>query len=382
MPTLQPFEVPVSLIGHPFAAIGRGEDLRCTYRAFKAVGVRPHVVNVYEGSDGDHELDREFRADLRSTSAGGVDVFCINGDEVAPVLAHLGSRRPSSQHAVVFPQWELSKYPEPWARELERFDEVWAPSTFIRDAVAPVVKRPVTLIPGATGVTLGRFLGRRYFGIPESAYAFLFAFDLRSYHQRKNPLAVVDAYAEVIRARPARDLVLVVKVAGTAARPDAAEALRERLKDRTANLGLGRVHIMERDLTDTETKNLVRCCDCFVSLHRGEGFGRFLAEAMLLGKPVIATAYSGNMEFMNSDVACLVNFRLVPVDESEYPFWNAQVWADPDVNETTAWMTRLIDDPSWGRRLGQRASRHIRSQFSYRAIGLHYLERLRAVCPS
>ena len=248
----------------------------------------------------------------------------------------------------MIPQWELSTFPEPWARQLDRFDEVWAPSAFIRDAIAPVVTRPVTLIPGSTGIKLGRFLGRRHFGISESAYAFLFAFDLRSYQQRKNPLAVVDAFAEVMRARPSRDLVLIVKVAGTVARPDAAQALRERLRDRTVNLGLGRALIIERDLTDAETKNLVRCCDCFVSLHRSEGFGRFLAEAMLLGKPVIATGYSGNMEFMTPEVSCLVNYRLVPVGEAEYPFWTGQVWADPDVDEPVDWMTRLVDDPALG----------------------------------
>jgi glycosyltransferase involved in cell wall biosynthesis len=380
MDTLKPFEIPVSLIGHPFAAIGRGEDLRCAYRALTAVGIRPHVVNVHEGGDPDSDLEGEFRPDICPGSAGGVDIFCINGDEVDPVLAHLGSRRTPSRYAVVIPQWELSTFPEPWARELERFDEVWAPSAFIRDAIAPVVTRPVTLIPGSTGIKLGRFLGRRHFGISESAYAFLFAFDLRSYQQRKNPLAVVDAFAEVMRARPSRDLVLVVKVAGTVARPDAAQALRQRLRDRTANLGLGRALIIERDLTDAETKNLVRCCDCFVSLHRSEGFGRFLAEAMLLGKPVIATGYSGNMEFMTPEVSCLVNYRLVPVGEAEYPFWTGQVWADPDVNEPVDWMTRLVDDPAWGRRLGERASRHIRSRFSYRAIGLRYLDRLRAIC--
>jgi glycosyltransferase involved in cell wall biosynthesis len=380
MSDLNPLGLAVSLIGHPFAAIGRGEDLRCCHRAFKAVGISPHVVNVYDGGDRDHELELEFRPETRPASAGGIDVFCINGDEIEPVLSFLGSRRAPPRYAVVIPQWELSRFPESWARQLERFDEVWAPSAFIRDTIEPTIMRPVTHIPGSTGVRLGRFLGRRYFGIPESAYAFLFAFDLRSYQERKNPLAVVDAYAEVIRARPARDLVLIVKVAGSSVRPDAAQALRLRLRDRTANLGLGRVVIIDRDLTDTETKNLVRCSDCFVSLHRSEGFGRFLAEAMLLGKPVVGTAYSGNMDFMNPDVSCLVDFHPIPVVPGAYPFWENQEWAEPDVDCAIRWMTRLVDNPAWGRELGERASRHIRSHFSYRAIGLRYLARLREVC--
>jgi glycosyltransferase involved in cell wall biosynthesis len=375
-----PLDLPVTLIGHPFAPIGRGEDLRSSYRAFRAAGVAPRIVDVYGGAGSDDYVAAEMRADTQLTSAGGVDLFCINGDEVDAVLAHLGSRRVPARYSVVFPQWELPRYPETWARQLERFDEVWVPSAFIRDAIAPGVSRPVILIPGPTGVRLARFLGRRYFGIPESAYAFLFAFDLRSYYQRKNPFAVVDAFAQLVKTRPSHDLVLVVKIAGASERPEAAEAVRQRLRDSTSNLGLGRVIILDRPFSDTETKNLVRRCDCFVSLHRSEGFGRFLAEAMYVGKPVIATAYSGNLEFMNPDVSCLVEFNPVPVLEGDYPFPSGQVWAEPNVEQASAWMRRLVDDPAWGRRLGERASQHVRTWFSYRAIGLAYLDRLQVAC--
>jgi len=168
-------------------------------------------------------------------------------------------------------------------------------------------------------------------------------------------------------------------LAGGDERPEAAALIREELRTRADALGLSRTVLIERSLTDDETKNLVLCCDCFVSLHRSEGIGRFLSEAMYLGKPVIATGWSGNMDFMNPDVACLVSYRLVPVRDGEYPFWQDQMWADPAVDEAVGWMVRLIDQPRWGRLLGERASRHIRSQFSCRAIGLHYVDRLREI---
>jgi glycosyltransferase involved in cell wall biosynthesis len=380
MTALVPFDLPVTLIGHPFAPIGRGEDLRAAYRGFKAVGIEPHVVNVYNGGSEDRGFVDEFSPAIRRTSAGGVDVFCINGDEIESVIAHLGARLVPAHRTILFPQWELPGYPAEWARSTDRFDHVWAASTFVRDSVASSATIPVTAVQAPTGVTLRRFLGRRYFGIPESAYTFLFAFDLRSYHQRKNPLAVVDAYTDLVAARPGADVALVVKMAGGDVRPEAADALLERLRERTERRGMGRVVVVEQGLTDTETKNLVLCCDSFVSLHRSEGFGRFLAEAMLLGKPVIATAWSGNMEFMNEDVACLVGCRFVPVREGEYPFWRGQSWADPDVDQATAFMVRLVDDPAWGRQVGDRASRHIRSRFSYRAIGLRYTDHLREIC--
>ena len=380
MEDIRPLEVPVTLIGHPFAPIGRGEDLRSSYRAFRAVGVDAQIVDIFEGRERDPDLVNEFRRDLRPATAGGVDVFCVNGDEIDTALAHLGSRRRQAAHSAILPMWELAQYPSPWARQLERFDEVWAPSAFIRDAIEPAVAVPVVYLPEAAGVRITRFLGRQYFGIPDSAFTFLFAFDLRSYQQRKNPFAVLDAYGELVRSRPKSDLALIIKTSGSDVHPDAAAALRQQLRERNGHLGLGRLMTIEHGLTESETKNLVRCCDCFVSLHRSEGFGRFLAEAMFLGKPVIATAYSGNMDFMSAEVACLVGYRLVPVAEGEYPYGTGQVWADPDVDEAVAWMTRLVDDPALGRRIGERASTHIRSHFSYRAVGVRYLDHLRGVC--
>jgi glycosyltransferase involved in cell wall biosynthesis len=378
--SLSYLDMPVTLIGHPFAPIGRGEDLRSCYRALKAAGLSPTVVNVYGGRGNDRELEEEIGPAVREETAGGIDVFVINGDEVEPVLGHLGPRRAPSARSVVYPVWELSEYPASWVRPIECFDEVWVPSVFIRDAMVKVVRKPVKVFPWSTGVRLGRFFGRRFFGIRESAYAFLFAFDHRSYVERKNPFAVVQALAEVMRARPAADVVLVIKITGSNERKAAAEAFGEELRARTREEGLGRIVLIDRELTDTETKNLVRCCDCFVSLHRSEGFGRFLAEAMLLGKPVVATGYSGNLDFMNPDVSCLVGFTLVPVAPGAYPFGEGQVWADADVGEAASWMVRLVDNPAWGRQLGERASRHIRTRFCYRAVGLQYLDGLRDLC--
>src|SRR5262245_16177510 len=128
MNAVKPVDAPVSLIGHPFAPIGKGEDMRCYYRGLKAAGISPQVVNVYGGKPHDGELEREFTDDLRATSAGGIDIFCVNGDEVEPVLAHLGPRRAPADFSIVVPFWELSKYPAIWARQLERFDEIWVAS--------------------------------------------------------------------------------------------------------------------------------------------------------------------------------------------------------------------------------------------------------------
>ncbi len=121
-----------------------------------------------------------------------------------------------------------------------------------------------------------------------------------------------------------------------------------------------RVIVIDATITNNETKNLVRCCDRFLSLHRSEGFGRGPAEAMFFGKPVIATGSSGNMEFMNDRVAFPIRYSLQPLKEGEYLHFEDQFWAYADVAHSADVLIRIVDDPSLRRRRGKRARAHMR----------------------
>lgn len=361
----------IALIGHPFAPIGMGEHVRCSFRAFRSVGVLPRLVDLYGLNTPEADADEELSAHVATTTRE-INVFHINGDEVSQALATLAYRSgPKATYNVVFPAWELAHYPEPWARELNRFNEIWAPSAFIRDAIAEAVDRPVLHMPLACEVVLSNFIGRRWFGIPEGSFVFLFSYDMRSYSERKNPEAVIAAFREVLRRRPFSPCHLVLKVNGVQLAPAAFRELEGHLADLR-----DRVTLIDKPLTDNEVKNLVRCCDCFVSLHRAEGFGRGMSEAMVLGKPVVATGYSGNLDFMTSQNSLLVRYRLVPVPPNAYPFWEHQVWAEPDHEEAAAHMVSLLDDPALGRKIGRQASLDVRTKFGYRAAGVRYLDRL------
>jgi glycosyltransferase involved in cell wall biosynthesis len=362
------------LVGHPYIPQGMGEHIRSSFRAFQAAGLNLPLRDVYGYAAKDPDLAREFDGNLVRKLSEQVNIYHMNGDEVPLALATLVQDTPQSAYNIIYPAWELSKYPAVWARHLELFDEIWAPSAFIRDCLQDAVKRPVFHMPLACELRFTRFLGRRYFGIPESAFVFLFMFDLASYIERKNPLAVMDAFASLLRLKPHIDACLVVKVNGVREKPEEYRKLRELCASR-----LERVVLIDRVLSDNEVKNLVRCSDCFVSLHRSEGFGRGMSEAMFLGKPVIATAYSGNMDFTTKDNACLVDYRLIPVQEGQYLFPQGQVWADPDLAQAAEWMEKLSGDREMCRRIGQSASRHIRDHFSYRAAGMRYRQRLEQI---
>jgi glycosyltransferase involved in cell wall biosynthesis len=334
----------VCLVGHPYAPIGMGEHVRMTFRAMRTAGLAPTLSDLYAMNDRESPHLVEF-SPYQTDSFGRINVWHVNGDELAQALPHTATRRVRDSYNVIYPAWELSRYPSAWARQLEAFDEIWAPSLFIQDSIARAVTRPVVHMPLACQVVLDSFLGRRHFGIRESAFAFLFYFDVRSFQSRKNPEAVLDAFEQVAQRRPGDDLLLVLK----------------------------------QPMVDNEVKNLVRCCDAFVSLHRSEGFGRGLAEAMCLAKPVVATAYSGNMDFCDETTALLVPFRLVDVPEGAYPYAAGQVWAEPDISAAVRAMERLLDDPTLAGDLGRRAAISMRTGFGLRVAGARFRDRLEVI---
>lgn len=358
------------LIGHPFAPIGCGESLRCSYRALRSVASKPALLDVYRIHEREQDFQNEFGTHLVKTP-GNINIYHLNADEVDGALAAMGGEPLRKGYNIIYPNWELSRFPSEWIEVVNRFDEMWAPSQFIADALQGQCEKPLLHMPVACEVALSSLLSRRYFGIPESSYAFVFFFDFRSYATRKNPHAVIAAFRQLLKQRPNSDCCLVIKVNGSENAPEALSLLEKEIRSFR-----NRILLINRTVTDNEVKNLIRCCDSFISLHRSEGFGRGLAEAMYLEKPLIATGYSGNMDFMDRHSALLVDYALVPVLEGQYPHHEGQVWAEADVAHAAAHMVKLVDDPQWGRELGKRASRTVRDRVGYRTIGMRYQNRL------
>ncbi|MCG9916317.1 MAG: glycosyltransferase family 4 protein [Phenylobacterium sp.] len=361
------------VVGHPFAPIGMGEHLRSTVRALRAAGLKPGLLDVYGLDRGrDLDLERVYGPDVTRRLSRSVNLFCINANEVDEVCARLDEADFARAHNIIFPAWELPDYPQPWVEKLARFDGIWAPTGFVQDAIARATGRQVSRIPLAVDMKLSTFLGRRWFNIPEHAFVVMFAFDFSSYAARKNPFAVLDAFEQLVSRRPQAPLHALIKYKG--GNPDSPE--RKALEARIARLN-GRVQTITQEMSDNEVKNLFRNVDVFVSLHRAEGFGRGLAEAMALGTPVVATGWSGNMDFMDADTALLVDHRLVPVQAGEYLFPEGQHWAEPDVDQASRLIEQVMDRPAESRAMAERARRRIRVELNPKVVGLEAVEALR-----
>ena len=363
---------PVTFIGHPFAPIGMGEQLRSQVAAAAQVCIDCGVFDIFryaQRNDPAHfalMAERELRELPR-----GIRIFHVNGDEVDRVLEAFAARGGdfSAGYNIVVPAWELPRYPQPWADRLGRFDEVWALSAFVRDSLAEagiashVIGQSVEQEPGV-------LLPRRFFGIRESAFVLLHFFDLTSYAVRKNPQGVLDLFARLRRSAPFLDTQLVLKVKNGEA--GAADWARDLAAD-------PQVRVIHTPLDTRATRSLIAAADCFVSLHRAEGFGRGLGEAMALGRLALGTAWSGNVDFMSERNALPVRHALVPVPPDAYPHWRGQVWAEPDLDHALALLQAVLDDPSRGRARAAQGHLDVLRSHGNRAVGLRMLDRLGAI---
>ena len=367
----------VTLIGHPYLPIGRGEHIRSIWRALRSVDVAAQIYSLPQKPLPDDPVLQALIPHSVTQIPGGIRLYHLNGDQLARAIEIIEHRQPGVFQAgynIAFPAWELPRYPDEWAQQLNRFDEVWAASKFVADAVRAAVGVPVTHLTNACEPHLQSKLERGHFGLPEDCFLILFYFDLFSYSTRKNPWAAIETFRRTVAARPAAKIRLVLKLHNAAREPGIVAALQQAIADLD-----GRVTVINRTLSDCEIKNLIRCCDCFLSLHRSEGFGRGPAEAMFLGKPVIATGWSGNMEYMNAEVAFPIGYDLIPVKAGEYPAWQHQHWAEPKIAEAVAALLRLLDEPSLAQNTGGRAQAHMLRFFSDTVLGQRYRERFQAI---
>jgi glycosyltransferase involved in cell wall biosynthesis len=236
--------------------------------------------------------------------------------------------------------WEQRDLHPDWARRLAKYDRLWGLSRFTAESVAKATGRHCAPVACVVEVdeARARAFGRRHFGLPEERFLVGFVFDAGSGVERKNPMAAARAIARAYAGR--RDVAAVVKMTG-GDRPQHAALLRA-LRALMQDAGL-ELHLVTAVLPRAEVEGLMACLDLYVSLHRAEGFGYTMAEAMLLGVPVVATGYSGNLDFMRPENSCLVRWRETLVREADGPFQPGTVWAEPDVEhaaELCAWLSR------------------------------------------
>jgi len=274
-------------------------------------------------------------------------VLHVNAPQVPLALLRLGRAALRGRRVVGYWAWELPAVPEIWRAGIAFVHEVWTPSRFSAAALEPllpgrirVVPHPVAAHPPAPSA-----LGQADFGLPADAVITLVAFNLGSSFERKNPLGAIAAHRAAFGDRA--DRVLLLRVGNPHHFPDDYARLR-------AAADHPNIRVDARTLPAADNHALMAACDIVLSLHRSEGFGLVPAEAMLLGVPVVATDWSGNVDFMDAGCAAMVPVRLIPAHDPRGVFMApGAIWAEPDVAAAAAHLARLADDPPARRALGR-----------------------------
>ncbi len=359
----------VNILGYIHGQFGLAEAARGYARALIDHGVpvalRDIDLDLPHAWD-DHALD----VYIDNAMPHPVSIIFVNPDYLEHALDHIGRAKLQGRYLIACWFWELETLPDAWLPALAQVDEVLVATGFIEQAVKRVTDKPVLRVPMPLGIIEDSGLQRADFGLPGDAFVFLVTFDFSSRMERKNPAAAIRAFRDAFPPER-RDVRLLVKSSNGYRFPHWIRQMFDLIE------GDDRI-ILRDDVIDRAHLNaLQRCCDAYVSLHRAEGFGMGLAECMAIGKPVIATAWSGNMEFMDADSAALVDFTLVPVGEDDYPGGQGQRWANVDEAQAAAWMRRLADDPAAAAALGQAGRDAVQSRLSAAAAAARITERLR-----
>lgn len=357
----------VNILGYIRGEFGLAESARMYSRALINAGV---PVSLYDLDMGlPHSwLDRSMDAFIDQRMPHRVTIVFVNPDYLEAAFEQVGRARMDGHYIVACWFWELETIPMNWMSAIELVDEIMVASQFIENAFRRITDKPIMRLPLPLSDWRDSGLQRSDFGLDVDKFVFLFTFDFHSFVTRKNPQAIVHAFQQAF-PHDRDDVRLVLKSSNGHLY---AEQMRELL---TLVVGDSRILLRDEVIEKVHVRALQRCCDVYVSMHRAEGFGLGLAECMSIGKPVIATGWSGNMEFMTESNSCLVEYDLVPV-AGGYPDSDGTHWAEPRIASASDAMRRLADDPAYARALGEVAKKDICSQLSPGSVARHLLAKI------
>lgn len=361
----------VNLVGYAHAEMGLGEVLRTTAAALKCADVA-YSVRKLNIPLLNRQENFSLEADLADKCNYPINCIGINPDLLMWLPKWLGYAEWGCRYNIGYWFWELPNFPEKWRYACQIVDEVWANTDFIVNAVKQAHPN-VYKIPFAVEFDMpAQHLNRSYFNLPDEGFLFLFSYDFNSSSARKNPEAVVRAFKKAFPDKN-EPVYLVVKSINGVRQPKRMAEVKASLMDDL------RIIWIDHYLSTEEMRGLLNTADCYVSLHRAEGLGLGLAESMYLGKSVIATAYSGNLEFMNEKNSLLVPYQLVDVQPGDYHFGAGQQWADPDVSYAADCMRKVFDEPGLRAEIGINAQTHMKQYHSLQVVSQAVAARLATI---
>jgi glycosyltransferase involved in cell wall biosynthesis len=355
------------VIGYLRAELGLGEIARKLASASERAGVPTSTVAYRRTS---HRQEHHFEERGSGAAPYDTNIICVNADQLPLVHRDLGPDVLAGRYSVGVWFWEISHFPANLHSSFDLVDEVWVASDFVRESISAETEKPVHVVPVPLERPPAAPLGRKELDLPDD-YLFLFVFDYFSVNARKNPIGLVEAFKRAF-ARGEGPRLLIKSINGDQRR-DALRRLQDAAADRSD------IEVRDGYVSAPEKDALMAACDCYVSLHRSEGLGLTMAEAMSLGKPVIATGYSGNLTFMDESNSYLVGFSLSTIPPGSDPYVPGVEWAEPDLDHAAELMRHVYERPEEAQAVGEQARTDLLERHSLRRTGEFIRERLEQI---
>ncbi|MBQ8148550.1 MAG: glycosyltransferase [Lachnospiraceae bacterium] len=343
----------INLIGCIRAEIGLGQSCRLLANELEHTGIS-YTIKDFLLDGALRAEDHSWDAKIQEDTPYGVNIFHIEPlDLVMAYTSSLDKEIWNSRYNIAFWLWELEEFPKNWEKALLLVDEVWTPSEFASESVRKVTNKPVYTIPYCVEAPTDERYSREYFGLPEDKFLFLAMYDTNSTMERKNPLGAIRAFQKAFS--PSDESVgLVLKMNNP--REEDLKAVKESLGE------YKNIYYLTEIMDKVVVNSLIKSVDVFVSLHRAEGFGLVMAEAMLNGTPCIATNWSSNTEFMNEEVACMVDYTFITLKKNTPPYKKGARWADANVDTAAEYMKRLVNDTVYYEKIKKDGKRYIENK--------------------
>jgi glycosyltransferase involved in cell wall biosynthesis len=342
---LEKFTPGLNVAGFFKGEYGIGDASRAFYKAIHESALPAVFINIHSR---DHRnLDKSFEH-YSETNPHSINLMTFSFDYARRFYRDRGTRFFRGRYNIAIWYWELEKFPVRWHPAFDYYDEIWVTTNFCEKSIADVSPVPVVKIDYPFYQSHETPApDRAAFGLPDDACIFLFNFDFHSVLRRKNPDGLIAAFKKAFD--PAKDgALLVIKTINAERYPELAAQLKH------STFGLN-VRWINEHLDGPRMKSLIASADCYVSLHRSEGLGLGMAQAMGYGKPVIATGYSGNMDFMTSDNSLPIRYTLTELDRDYGVYEKGNFWAEPDLDHAAELMRRVYLNQSEAGRIGAQA---------------------------
>lgn len=359
----------VNIIGYINKQFGLGEGTRANIRSLNAIDL-PLEINDFNFNIVDTIKDQNHDeiSKLSLSNKSPINIVQLNIDKLTTFIEHGGSEYLKGKYNIGFWVWELNNFPKEGQKFYNLFDEIWTPSSFSAASIAKSSPIPVITIPHS--ININRTPHKRsHFGLEDECFYFLSIFDYSSSIERKNPLGTISAYEKAFGINNPK-IKLIIKSSIRPGYKEEKSLIEERLKINSS------IIYIERSLERDEIYSLINVCDCFISLHKSEGFGLTMAEAMFLNKPIIATAYSGNTDFMNVNNSFMVKYSLTSAKNYNNMSTDQDLWAEPNIEHAAECMKDIYNNPTHASQIARQGMLDIKNQLNPKKTGITIKNRL------